>query len=378
MNPSIVICGAGGIGSAAALILSCNDAMTPEIYIGDISQSALDRSCKWINKGKSRPVNVHPFLMPREGSNAEMDNIFLNADVILDCLPGSQAPRIARLAKDNNAHYANLTEYVAETNEIIELAQGANTGFILQTGLAPGYINVLACQLYNEFKEKYNNDKLESIKMRVGALSENAVAPHFYAYTWSPIGVATEYVKDAIVVKDYKTQYIPSLSGMEEIVINGETFEDNYTSGGAADLPEAFDGKVKDLDYKTLRYPGHYGWVDAQLSKMNGASDNPDLLDKHMQSMIPAVESDRVIIFAQVTGFDNNGVLRGLEKSYDIFPVMVGSKVLRAIQTTTASALCEAAYMLINKDLKGAVLQSKIDPLEFMNGPYVSSIYGKY
>jgi tryptophan synthase alpha subunit len=58
-------------------------------------------------------------------------------DIILDCLPGSQAPRIAEFAKDYELHYANLTEYVAETEKIKTLAKDATTGFILQTGLAP-------------------------------------------------------------------------------------------------------------------------------------------------------------------------------------------------------------------------------------------------
>jgi hypothetical protein len=42
---------------------------------------------------------------------------------ILDCLPGSQAPRIAEFAKDYELHYANLTEYVAETEKIKTLAK---------------------------------------------------------------------------------------------------------------------------------------------------------------------------------------------------------------------------------------------------------------
>ena len=54
---------------------------------------------------------------------------------------------------------------------------------------------------------------------------------------------------------------MPALSGRERIIIDGDEFEDNFTSGGAADLPDAYSGRVRDLDYKTLRYPGHYQWV---------------------------------------------------------------------------------------------------------------------
>lgn len=378
MNPCIVICGAGGIGRAAALILACNETMTPDIYLGDINQESLNESKKWLLEGKSRAIKFSTFLMPLTESNEEMDELFSKADVILDCLPGSQAPRIARLANHFKAHYANLTEYITETNEIIELATDSESGFVLQTGLAPGFINILACQLYNEFKQRFQNDKVDSIKMRVGALSEHALAPHFYAYTWSPIGVATEYIKDAIVVKDFIKQTVPSLSQTDKIVIEGKTYEDDYTSGGAADLPHAFSGLARNLDYKTLRYVGHYEWVKKQLEKIDDGPDKPKQLDKYMQTEIPTVEADKVIIYSQVAGRDQNGVLRALEKAYNIPSIQIGNKRLRAIQATTASALCEAAFLLIRTKPKGVVLQSHIEPLEFINGPYVRSVYGGY
>lgn len=80
-----------------------------------------------------------------------MKEILGQADIILDCLPGSLAPKIARLAKDYHLHYTNLTEYVAETDKIMKLAQDAKTGFVLQTGLAPGYIDIMANGLFNNF-----------------------------------------------------------------------------------------------------------------------------------------------------------------------------------------------------------------------------------
>jgi saccharopine dehydrogenase-like NADP-dependent oxidoreductase len=83
------------------------------------------------------PCSVKPFHFAEEGLTEEMIAILRQGDIILDCLPGSQAPRIAEFAKDYELHYANLTEYVAETEKIKTLAKDATTGFILQTGLAP-------------------------------------------------------------------------------------------------------------------------------------------------------------------------------------------------------------------------------------------------
>jgi hypothetical protein len=59
-------------------------------------------------------------------------------------------------------------------------------------------------------------------------------------------------------------------------------------------------------------------------------------------------------------------------------PSYIGNIKLRAIQTTTAAPLCEVAFMLLKNNLKGTILQSQLPPLEFLNGPFVSAIYGRY
>ncbi|MDI1305570.1 MAG: saccharopine dehydrogenase, partial [bacterium] len=87
---------------------------------------------------------------------------------------------------------------------------------------------------------------------------KHAVAPHYYGFTWSPVGVATEYLEDTIVIRNSIKTTLPSLSERKTVIIDGITYEEDLTSGGAADLPDALSGKVGSLDYKTLRYPGHY------------------------------------------------------------------------------------------------------------------------
>ncbi len=373
----IFIAGSGGIGKATGLILATYDYMDCEVMLGDINKSSGKEAVKFVNQG-SKSKKASFVLMPKEGTSAELDKAFKASDIILDCLPGSQAPRMARLAKKHGCHYANLTEYVDETEQIMKIGKGAKTGFLLQTGLAPGFINVLAVRLYEEFVRKYKTKVVDHIEMKVGALSRHAGAPHFYAFTWSPIGVATEYLKDAYIVRDFEKVTIPALSGLDNIIVDGEDYEDNFTSGGAADLPEFFKGKAKNLDYKTIRYRGHYDWVKSCLSKMFAKKDKIALLEKEMLENIPMVEDDKVIIYAAVKGKDKTGLLRGVEASYDIKPVKVGTKMLRAIQTTTACALCESARILLEGKQKGIVLQSQIPADAFLNGPYVKEFYGGY
>lgn len=375
MSKTIFVAGSGGIGEAAALLLREWCEFDLKLILGDISEDNLAKARAFVEEGPSKSTPIETVLMPRDGISEEMKAAFERCDVLLDCSPGGQAPRMARFAVDFKMHYANLTEYVAETDEIISLAKDAETGFVLQTGLAPGFINVLALKLYREFVEKHENEKVERVAMKVGALTAHAHAPHFYGFTWSPIGVATEYVKNSRVIRDYKITERPALSDRETIVIGARTYEADLTSGGAADLPDHLEGKTRRLDYKTLRYPGHYGWVESVEKKLPKDEHLPANLEKIMLESVPSVEEDLVLAHASVEGFDSQGRRRMIEKAYFVEPLSLNGKHLRAIQTTTAAPLCESAMMLLAGTHKGIVLQSAIEPGQFLSGTFVSRVY---
>ena len=374
---NIIIAGAGGIAQAAGLILAEWSTVTPTIYIGNRTLSKANKVAHWIMKGTTKPCKVIGFhLDPLHISDA-VKIIFKNGDALLDCLPGSLAPTMAKLATHNNLHYANLTEYVAETNQIIDLAKHAKTGFVLQTGLAPGYIDVLAHFMFQEFCKHYQMNQADKLELKVGALTNHAIAPHFYGFTWSPVGVATEYVKDCIVIRDFKKTSLPALSERSRIIINGITYEDDLTSGGAADLPDALSGKVRHLDYKTLRHPGHYGWVENQLTGLKkNSKDSISGLQDIMLDNIPHVEDDQIVIYTAVEGKDSKGILRRVEIAKHIKPLQIGKHTLRAIQTTTAAPLVQAIQWLLETKPKGVILQSQLNAKIFLNGAFITRVYG--
>lgn len=378
MKKQIAILGAGGIGRAVALILAEWGDDAYDIFIGDAFADTAKAAEVWLQEGLTEDhCTIQSFVMPKEGTNAELESVLRRCQIVLDCLPGSQAPRIARLAKQFGLHYVNLTEYVQETAEIVEIAKDATTGFVLQAGLAPGYINILANDLYQGFCEDYGVKKVEYIGMKVGALSQNARAPHFYGFTWSPIGVATEYVKEAWVVRDHKKVAVPALSERNTIILEGTTFEEDLTSGGAADMPDSFASIARRLDYKTLRYPGHYAWVQQQLDATPAGQDKIAHLQKAMESAVPHLDDDLIVLHACVEGYDKNGVLRAREASQFIYPQLVGNHTLRAIQTTTAAPMAECARMLLEGKWRGVVYQSQIDPEDFLNGTFVSQVFSE-
>jgi saccharopine dehydrogenase-like NADP-dependent oxidoreductase len=371
----VVIAGAGGMGSAAGLLLRELGDFEVDLFVGDADAERARTAAAWIREGSLKPGEVHAFHLPTEGTNAELDQALERADILLDCLPGKEAPRMARFARRHDLHYANLTEHVEETEEIQRIAEGAGRGFLLQTGLAPGYVNVLGHGLYQQFCRENHTDDADSLEMRVGALTTTARPPHYYGFTWSPSGVATEYVKPATVLRDGQRTTRPSLSERRTVIIDGITYEEDLTSGGAADLPAALEGKVRHLDYKTLRYPGHYAWVESMLAAAPAGADPILALQERMEASVPFMEDDLVVIYAGVEGRGADGTLRRLESFHLIRPRRVGARTLKAIQTTTTAGLAESARFLLTEQPKGICLQSQIDPSQYMAGPFVAEIY---
>lgn len=369
----IFIAGAGGIGEAVAIILREWSTSEIQISLGDINDETLAKAKIFVTENSIKTSAVNVVQMK---SDAELTNALQNSEIILDCLPGDESVKLAKLAQKHNLHYVNLTERVSENDEIIKIANESESGFILQTGLAPGFINLLAISLYRKFVEKTGVENVERIAMKVGALSQHAHEPHFYAYTWSPIGVAAEYIRHARLVRNFEDVEMMALTEREKIIVDGNLYEADLTSGGAADLPEFFKGKARNLDYKTLRYVGHYDWIQSILRELPQDETRLPRLSETMKREIPHSEDDFILIHASVEGFDKSGARQIVEKSFRIEPMEIGGQRLRAIQTTTAAPLAESAMMLLSGNLKGAILQSQIDPETFLNGNFVSRVYG--
>jgi saccharopine dehydrogenase-like NADP-dependent oxidoreductase len=160
-------------------------------------------------------------------------------------------------------------------------------------------------------------------------------------------------------------------------MINGVPYEADLTSGGAADIPDAFSAVARNVDYKTIRYQGHFQWIESLLANIKSDQNLPINLYREMSKTVPMVEDDVIIIYAFVSGHDSEGVLHRVEAAYKVLPKTINGKKLRAIQATTAAPMAECARLLLEGKWKGIVQQSQIDPYAFLSGPFVESVYSK-
>ena len=182
---------------------------------------------------------------------AFIGDVLSGVDAVLSCLPYHLNTKIAHAAHAAGIHYFDLTEDVPTTNSIIELAETSKGLMAPQCGLAPGFVGIVGASLANGF------DRCRSIRMRVGALPQNPTGLLGYAFNWSPEGVVNEYLNDCEVIEDGVRKLVSPMEWHETIYVGGVKLEAFTTSGGLGTMCETLLGKVDNIDYKTIRYPGH-------------------------------------------------------------------------------------------------------------------------
>ncbi|GAB7007310.1 saccharopine dehydrogenase family protein [Nocardioides sp. AN3] len=249
----------------------------------------------------------------------------------VSCLPYSLNIGIAEAAAETGTHYFDLTEDVATTSRVIELAaQHPTTVFAPQCGLAPGLIGIVGSALAKDFEE------IRSIELKVGALPRNPTGLLGYAFNWSAEGVVNEYLNDCEVLRSGRRQMVPAMTETERVVIGGVELEASLTSGGLGTMCQTYAGKVQRLDYKTMRYPGHFEQMHFLFDEL-GLRDRRDLAGELLVAAKPPVNDDIVYLHAAVEGIKNGMPLR---ENYvrGFTSIEVGGREWRAISWTTAAS----------------------------------------
>jgi saccharopine dehydrogenase-like NADP-dependent oxidoreductase len=265
-------------------------------------------------------------------------------------------------------HYLDLTEDVASTQRIRALAEGASSAFIPQCGLAPGFISIVAADLAARF------DRLDSVRMRVGALPAYPSNALNYNLTWSTEGVINEYIEPCEAIVDGRRVTVPALEEREEFALDGVLYEAFNTSGGLGTLCETLQGKVRTLNYRTIRYPGHAAIMKALLHDLRLA-DRRDVLKDILENAVPTTTQDVVIIFVTVAGWREG---RLVQETYarKVYSAVVAGEVRSAIQITTASSLAAMLDLLAHGELpqQGFVKQEQV-PLAAFLGNRFGAVY---
>lgn len=276
----------------------------------------------------------------------------------LSAVPFSVTRHVADGAAAAGVHYFDLTEDVRTTNHVKTLAETATSVLMPQCGLAPGFISVVASDLAGRL------DELDDVRMRVGALTEHPTNSLRYELTWSVEGLVHEYLAMCDAVVDGKMSQVLPLEGHETFTLDGTDYEAFNTSGGVGTLGETLAGRVRNLNYKTIRYPGHCAIMKRLIRELG--LDEPTLTEV-LGYALPRTSQDVVVIFVSASG-RKGGEPREEQFVRRVYSRVEGGAHWSAIQITTASAICAALDLVAEGRLpqRGFVRQEEIGLDDFM------------
>jgi len=294
---------------------------------------------------------------------AALGELLDGVDAVVSCLPYRCNARLAELAAARGVHYLDLTEDVPTSRVIQRLAADAPAALIPHCGLAPGYICILGGDMERRF------DAVDRLALRVGALPAAPNTELGYAFTWSAAGVVNEYLNACDALDDGRIVSIAPLSEVERVVVEGRPYEAFTTSGGLATMCETFEGKVRRLDYKTIRYPGHCALMRFLLQELRLGRDRANA-ERLLSDAYPPVEDDVVVVYAAAEG-ELNGRPARQELTRLHRPRVIGGARRTAIAWTTAAGAVGVLQLLAGGELprRGLVRQEDIPLDAFLATP---------
>ncbi len=261
-----------------------------------------------------------------------------SVDAVLSCLPYHLNIDIAERAHRAGIHYFDLTEDVPTTERIRELAASSERVMAPQCGLAPGFVGIVAAAQIATF------DRCRSVRMRVGALPQNPTGLLAYAFNWSPEGVVNEYLNDCEVIEGGERKWVSPMEWHEIVHVAGTRLEAFTTSGGLGTMCETYHGVVENLDYKTMRYPGHMELMNFFFHELL-MRDRREEAGQILTNAKPPVDDDVVYVHVAAEG-DREQRLGRAEFVRSYRPKVVGGTRSTAIAWTTASSVAAVIEMV--------------------------------
>ncbi len=354
----VLLLGAGKIGRMIAQFLSRSGDY--DVTIADADTAALER---YSDQENLRMLQIDA------GNETTLRTAIGEQHSVISALSFRFNPRVARIAVELGVNYFDLTEDVETTRKVQRISLNARENRLVmpQCGLAPGFISIVANHLVKQF------DAIDTVHMRVGALPQFPSNAFKYNLTWSTDGLVNEYCNPCEAIHHHRRVEVLPLEGLESFSLDGVRYEAFNTSGGLGTLCDSLQGRVRELNYKTIRYVGHRDLAAFLVNELQ-LNGQRETLKQILEHAIPITFQDVVVIFCTVTGQRNNQLVQ-VSDARKIYSSTIDNEAWSAIQITTASSVCAALDLMREGKLRGTgfVRQEQIDLSDFL-----ANRFGKY
>ena len=364
----ILVLGAGRMGHGAVFDLIHNSPDVESVTVADFDLEKAEAVSKAVGSDRviARQIDA--------GNYSDVVNLMRGHDSVISCVNYWHNVSLSRAAIETGTNFCDLGGHNYIVDEQLALdadAMAAGINIIPDCGLAPGMVSILAMHGAATF------DEIEEIHIRVGGLPQDPQPPLNYQLVFSVEGLINEYIEVARVIRQGQITTVESMTEIEDLSFEGfPALEAFQTSGGTSTLPDTFLGKIKELDYKTIRYAGHcekfktmidLGLCSSDEITVDSQQVKPrrlfgELLQKHL----PADGPDYVLVRLDFVG-KKDSVTQRLR--YDIVDKLDEATGMSAMMRTTAFPASIIAQMMARGDVlsRGATPQEKaIDPEKFV------------
>lgn len=373
---NILVLGAGRMGHGAVFDLIHNSPGVERVTVADFDVKKAEAVAGAVGGSRVDPRRVDA------SSISEIRELFSGHDSVISCVNYWYNVALSKAAIETGANFCDLggNNYIVDEQLALDSdARGAGINIIPDCGLAPGMVSILAMHAAARF------ETVDEIHIRVGGLPQAPQPPLDYQLVFSVEGLINEYLEVARVIRDGRIIEVESMTEIESLSFDGfPPLEAFQTSGGTSTLPDTFLGKVRELDYKTIRYAGHcekfktmidLGLCSSDEIAVDNLAVKPrrvfgELLQKHL----PADGPDYVLVRVEVVGRRLNGPEGSAGNAsdrltYDIVDKLDPATGMSAMMRTTAFPASIIAQMMARGDVlaRGATPQEKaIDPEKFV------------
>ncbi len=334
-----LVLGAGMMGRAVAYDLVQSHGKDCLAVI-DANRSACDSLRNWLG------IEVHNL----EAGDRKVERHIRDSDAVIVALPYGFNLGFMKKAIAAGAHFCDLggnDDIVSGQLALDTQAKKAGVLCLPDCGLAPGMADVLGAHLASRF------DSVDELTIRVGGLPQHPKPPLNYQLVFSVGGLINEYKEKCKVLRNGRIALVDPMEEVEELEFKGiGGLEAFTTSGGAAWLPEIYKGKIRKLNYKTIRYPGH-AVIFRSILKLGLADENEiapgitprKVLEGQIVKNLSGKDEDLVLV--RVTAAGKIGKKKAV-KNLDIIDRFDRKTGITAMMRTTAFPTSIMAQMIVD------------------------------
>lgn len=345
-----LVIGSGMMGSALAYDLAHSDDVE-KVYLADIDFDRAESAAKNIG------ANVVPVKLD-VNSHDDVVYVMEQVDVVCGATSYNHNLLLTKAAIETGKHFCDLggnMDVVYKQMELNEKARAANVLIIPNCGLAPGLAAILGAGGAKYF------DVVDEIHLRVGGLPQHPVPPLNYQIVFSVEGLINEYIEPAEVIRNGEVKQVPSMDDLEELDFPSPfgKVEAFNTSGGVSTLTKMFNGKVKALDYKTIRYKGHcekfktlldLGFASSEpLMVGNSVKTARELFQELLKKKLPSSGHDLILMRVWIQGTKNN---ERKTLTYEMIDYFDEQTKISSMMRTTSFPTSIIAQMIVNGKIK--------------------------